>query len=117
MDVNVKIFSPINGLQLELQPHEHNDVSKFPRYRFQVGTVTGIIQESLFSLDICLIKNKVKQNGHLEDAIHCLTELSKQGTVDLRVIDIINPKFKQHLIDKYGFRQTRLRDIVSKTYL
>jgi len=115
MDVSVKYHSVQNGLTLVLKPHELGELNPFPWFRFRVGTVTGIIEERPLSIDIRLIKNSKKGNGHFEDAISVIGKMCKHERKSLRVVEILNLRLMQYFLNR-GFVTNLPGNNVSKYY-
>lgn len=82
---------------------------------FRVGTCEGLYYPKKDSLDILVIKNKKKGNGHLNDVFEWFEYSAKQYKLPLRVLQVWNEGFKKHLIEKRGFKPEGKDDLI-KTF-
>src|SRR5713101_5500899 len=71
--------------------------------KFRVGTVTGVYDCIGNSYNIIALANNDPGNGHLDDVFEWFEHSCRRDRKKLRVVEIWNNKFKQHLISKRGF--------------
>ena len=74
-----------------------------PYVQFRIGTCHGLWNATANSYDILAIDNKEKGNGHLEDVFEWFENSCKRDNRDLKILEVWNQDFKQHLIEKRGF--------------
>lgn len=70
---------------------------------FRVGTCHGLYGSDDKSYFIVAIQNDVQGNGHLEDVFQWFENSCRRDGKRLRVIEIMNPRFGNYLINKRGF--------------
>lgn len=71
---------------------------------FRIGSCEGQWQFSGSSYDIIAVINNKPGNGHLDDVFEWFEYSCKRDGVHLRVMELMNDKFKTHLINKRGFK-------------
>ena len=97
-------FKTTHDLSFEVAEWEHGKLLGNGFYRFRVGTCEGIWKAGENSYDILAIENKSKGNGHFEDVLELFERSCKRDNKKLRVLEVWNPDFKKHLIEKRGFQ-------------
>lgn len=75
----------------------------FDTSRFRVGTCEGLYSCSDGCFNIIAIENNAKGNGHLQDVFDWFENSCKRDGYKLRVLELWNKKFMNHLISKRGF--------------
>jgi hypothetical protein len=73
--------------------------------RFRVGTCDGLWRSTKNSFDILAILNSEPGNGHLDDVFEWFEQSCRRDGKKLMVLEIWNQSFKQHLINKRGFKR------------
>lgn len=90
-------------LDFETAPFWFNRKGEPLNIRFRVGTCHGLYCSTERTYDIIAIENSEKGNGHLEDVFQWFENSCKRDRKNLRVVAILNNKFRNHLISKRGF--------------
>lgn len=70
---------------------------------FRVGTCGGLYRCDGNVFRILAIDNKEPGNGHFEDVLQWFEHSCKRDGYSLQFMEIMNPRFKKHLIEKRGF--------------
>lgn len=83
---------------------------------FKVGTCEGLWTSTSMTYDILAIDNSVPGNGHFEDVLQWFEHSCRRDKKNLRFLEIMNIKFKIHLISKRGFVPERKTDNVIKRF-
>jgi hypothetical protein len=92
-------FKSTNNLLFETAPFYTPDVT-----RFIVGTCSGIYSCEGSKYVIIGIANRQPGNGHLQDVFDWFENSCKRDKKDLMVAELMNERFKKHLIEKRGFK-------------
>jgi hypothetical protein len=71
---------------------------------FRVGTVDGLWTLRGDTFAILSIVNTDRNNGHLEDVMQWFYFSCYHAEKHLLIEELMNPKFKEHLINKRGFQ-------------
>ncbi len=71
---------------------------------FRVGTCEGLWRSTIKSYEILAIKNNAQGNGHLNDMFQWFEHSCKRDKKTLKVLEVWNEKFKNHLINKRSFK-------------
>jgi len=71
--------------------------------QFKVGTCHGLWKSTETSYDILAIDNHEPGNGHLQDVFDWFEFSCLRDSRDLRILELMNPRFIRHLINKRGF--------------
>ena len=74
-----------------------------PYYGFQVGTMHGAWRATDEAYEILSFLNADPGNGHLIDTLEWFEHSARRDNRALRILAVENKRFKQHLIDKWGF--------------
>lgn len=84
---------------------------------FRIGTCEGqwFSEEMCFCI-ISVINNK-PGNGHLEDVFEWFERSCKRDSKALKVMEVMNERFKKHLIEKRGFQVIPRTDNVIKFFV
>lgn len=83
--------------------------------RFRIGTCEGLWRCTTDSYDILAIKNNAPGNGHLDDVFWWFEQSAKRDSRNLRVLDLLNPRFETHLLQKRGFvRQEGTNNVIKQ---
>lgn len=70
---------------------------------FKVGTCDGLYQATNESYCIIAIVNDEPGNGHLDDVFEWFENSCKRDSKSLIIMEVMNQRFKAHLINKRGF--------------
>jgi hypothetical protein len=92
-----------HNLDFEVSEWEIGMITKSGYDRFRIGTVTGLWRCTPISYNILAIENSEKGNGHLEDVFEWFENSCKRDKKNLVVEELLNEKFKTHLITQRGF--------------
>lgn len=101
LDFEVAPWEPIPGFM--------NNTENF--YRFRVGTCHGLWRSTWISYDILAIDNEEKGNGHFEDVLEWFEQSCRRDKKCLRILEVMNKRFKTHLIEKRGFVDIKLDNV------
>ncbi len=93
-------FKSTHNLSFEMADWEYSHAYK----RFRIGTCEGLWCCENGSYCILAIDNKSPGNGHFEDVLEWFINSCKRDKKTLKILEVINQKFKTHLINKRGFR-------------
>ena len=91
-------FKSTHNLLFETAPFYTPDA-----IRFRVGTCTGIYSYESTKYIIIGITNHEQGNGHLDDVFEWFENSCKRDKKNLMVAEIMNRRFRKHLIEKRGF--------------
>jgi len=91
-----------HSLDFEVAPYENN-IDTVEWLRFRVGTCYGLWASLPSSYDILAIDNKKPHNGHFNDVMEWFENSAKRDNKQLRILEIMNDRFRDHLINKRGF--------------
>jgi len=91
-------FKSTHDLPFEIAPHFEEG---FLNYR--VGTCTGVYCWNEKCYMILAIGNDKEGNGHLQDVFDWFENSCKLDKKNLMVLEIMNDRFKKHLLEKRGF--------------
>lgn len=83
--------------------------------KFRVGTCHGLYRVKDTFYEILAIANKVPGNGHLRDVWQYFERSCRRDKKGLRIREVWNDGFKNHLIEKQGFKVERTDDLI-KSY-
>ncbi len=72
---------------------------------FRVGTCEGLWRSTHKSYEILAIKNNAQGNGHLNDMFQWFEHSCRRDNKSLKVLEVWNDDFKNHLINKRGFKE------------
>lgn len=86
-------------------PFENRFRPEYGLFEFKVGTVVGLWESTDFGYCIIAIFNKNQGNGHLDDMFQWFENSCHRDKKDFLIIDLVNEKFKNHLIEKKGFKK------------
>lgn len=79
---------------------------------FRVGTVNGQWRPGLDKIEILSIVNDVPGNFHLNDLFEWFEFACKKYKVPLLIREVMNARFKKHLIGKRGFIEHGTDDVI-----
>jgi len=85
-------------------------------FQFRVGTIHGLWQSTEHSYDILAIDNDQPGNGHFEDVMQYFVRSCQRDHKDLRFLEVMNDRFKKHLINVRGFKKESKTNNVIKRY-
>jgi hypothetical protein len=71
---------------------------------FRIGTCEGQWGYTTDSYYILSVTNKEQGNGHLDDVFEWFENSAKRDGRNLLVLECLNNKFYQHLLNKRGFK-------------
>lgn len=84
-------------------------------YEFEVGTCHGLWRATEHSYILAIV-NDEPGNGHLDDVLAWFEHSCRRDEKRLRVLEVLNERFKNHLIEKRGFVEDGLGGLI-KNYL
>lgn len=100
-------FKSTNNLPFETAPHF------MPEFvNFRVGTCTGIYCSSEKNYMILAIGNSESGNGHIQDVFDWFENSCKRDKKNLMIIEIMNPRFMKHLIEKRNFIEVDKQTVI-----
>lgn len=82
--------------------------------KFEIGTVHGLWVQSRMSIDIFACINDEPGNGHMDDVFEWFFEIAKEGALAVRIVNVSAVKFRNDLIEKWGFTPTDTFDTLVK---
>lgn len=71
---------------------------------FRIGTCHGTWRSTPVSYDILNIINEEPGNGHFEDVLQWFEYSCRRDGKALRILEILQKRFQDHLVNKRGFR-------------
>jgi len=75
-----------------------------PTFRhFRIGTVEGLYGSIGKSYCVLAIVNNSPGNQHMIDFFEYFERSCRRDGYSFKILELTNPRFKQHLIDKKGF--------------
>jgi hypothetical protein len=89
-----------------------DDPYGIPWRHFQIGTCVGQWRSVDNAYEILLIINKERGNGHLDDVFEWFEYACRRDGKALRIREVMNERFGQHLVDKRGFVQEQNEDLI-----
>ena len=95
-------FVSTHKLEFEVAPFKYN-LSNPPFMRFRIGQCSGIYRSNDGNYEILGVHNNTPGNGHFEDVLDWFYMSCKRDKQNLVILELINNRFKKHLIDKRGF--------------
>lgn len=101
-----------HNLDFEARPYHIQIEGRPINIDFKVGTCFGLYQIEKHSLDIIAIQNDKKGNGHLDDVLEWFEYSCKTNKKDLRIMELMNKRFKKHLILKRGFQKQGANNVI-----
>lgn len=105
-------FISTNKLDFEVADWPYDQDYK----QFRIGTIEGLWGVTPVSYDILAITNKEPGNGHLQDVFDWFEMSCKRDNKNLRILEVWNKKFMNHLIEKRGFKSIHQLEAVYKPY-
>ena len=99
------MFKSTNNLLFYSAPYELNMDKYNDWMRFQIGTCHGLWTCNKKEYKILAVLNDNIGNGHFQDVIDWFENSCKRDNRALRFVELMNPKFKEHLITKRGFKK------------
>lgn len=115
-NTNIAAFKTEHNLPFESAPYVQNIDDKNNWLLFRVGTCEGMWCSTDKSYDILAVINNTPGNGHLTDVLQWFEQSCRRDKKALRILEVWNNKFKQHLINKRNFKQDDGVDNVIKHY-
>jgi hypothetical protein len=82
--------------------------------RFRIGTIEGLFGSTETTFDILAVENSSPGNGHLDDVFQWFEYACKRDRKNLRVLECMNRRFKNHLITKRGFKPHGIDNLIKK---
>lgn len=95
---------------------EHGAWIMYDFDRFRVGTCEGLYRAEKDHYDILAITNNIPGNGHLNDVFEWFEHSCKRDKKSLRILEVWNSGFRNHLINKRGFKAIPDTDHLIKTF-
>ncbi len=74
-----------------------------PHKMFRIGTCEGQWGNTSDSFYIMSVENNDQGNGHLNDVFEWFEMSAKRSNMNLLVLEFLNERFYEHLINKRGF--------------
>lgn len=71
--------------------------------RFKIGTCHGLWNCVADAYQILAVDNDYPGNGHFEDGMEWFENSCRRDGKSLRIMELMNPRFEDHLIKKRGF--------------
>ncbi len=81
---------------------------------FKIGTCTGQWVATDTTYDILSVINDHPGNGHFGDVLEWFENSCKRDNRDLRILEVINEEFGQHLVNKRGFTNYDDENLIKK---
>jgi hypothetical protein len=78
---------------------------------FKIGSCEGLWTMDDESYKILAISNNIPHNGHFNDVLQWFGHYAKKHGRTLKFLEVWNPKLKEHLINKRGFKEIGEFDI------
>jgi hypothetical protein len=97
------MFESQHKLNFEVADCTFNIDPKIDWKMFRVGTCEGMWSSNDTSYDILAISNDVKGNGNLNDVFQWFEYSCRRDNRALRILEVWNADFKNHLINKLQF--------------
>lgn len=94
-------FKTTNNLDFEVAESPYPQL--IPHKMFRVGTCEGQWGSTNDSFFIMSIENNQQGNGHLNDVLEWFEYSAKEYNKNLIVLECMNKRFYEHLINKRGF--------------
>ena len=108
-------FQSEHNLIFEVAPYPYNIDDKNQWMLFRVGTCEGLWCSTDKSYDILAITNNQQGNGHFNDVLQWFEQSCRRDKKALRILEVWNINFKNHLITKRQFKDVG-GDNVSRHY-
>jgi hypothetical protein len=102
-------FRSTHGLDFEVGGPFRYDASYT---HFRIGTVTGLWKTEDKAYLILAILNHQPGNGHLVDVWDWFESSCRRDHYSLKVIEILEKRFMNHLINKRGFKELTSNSVV-----
>lgn len=97
-------FQSEHNLAFEVAPYPYNIDNQTQWMCFRVGTCEGLWGSTKESYDILAIVNYQHGNGHFNDVLQWFQQSCCRDKKTLRILEVWNSKFKNHLITKRQFK-------------
>jgi len=97
------IMTTAHNLAFEVAEWPADEILKQGLKLFRVGTCNGLWRSTETDYEILVIDNNQPGNGHLEDVFEWFTRSCKRDNKSLAILEVMNDRFKKHLIQKRGF--------------
>lgn len=79
---------------------------------FQVGTCHGLYKATKGAYEILAINNDSPGNGHFQDVMQWFEASCRRDRKSLIFLEIMNARFKKHLLEDRGFKPYRKEDAI-----
>lgn len=109
-------FKSEHNLAFEVAPYNVQVDFGTEWLRFRVGTCNGLWCSTDKSYNILAIINNSPGNGHLKDVLQWFEQSCRRDKRSLKIMEVMNPKFKKHLIEKCGFKDIGNNNVERKFY-
>lgn len=86
-----------------LSCHWDNPINTEGWQQFKIGTCLGQWISTPTTYDILSVINHEPGNGHLDDVFEWFENSCRRDNRDLRILEIVNDRFLDHLLNKRGF--------------
>lgn len=97
------MFKTTHNLHFEVAPWPYEQSFM----KFRVGTCEGLYTAFPGTYVIVAVTNNEPHNGHLNDVFEWFENSCKREKRNLRVAELMNPKFAIHLSEKRGFKKIK----------
>ena len=88
---------------------------RHPDYtKFKVGTCHGLYTANGNTYELLAIVNDEPNNGHLQDVFDWFENSCKRDRYDLKVLELMNEDFKNHLVKQRGFKPCGKDDLIKQ---
>lgn len=104
----MKVFKSTHNLPFEAT--KGSDYMDFNHFR--IGSCTGLWRAKNRQYQILSIVNTKPHNGHLEDVFDWFKQSCKRDRYNLVILEIFNRRFKKHLMEKRGFKEYHINDLI-----
>ena len=96
-------FKSTHNLAFKIAKYPIQLVSNVEWIAFKIGTCEGLFCFNGVCYQILAINNKEMNNGHFQDVLDWFENSCKRDKVSLQFLQIMNKRFKKHLVEKRGF--------------
>ena len=107
-------FKTTHNLPFEVAPWEYSFLLNEEFERFRIGTCKGIWGCTEKFYEIIAVVNSCPGNGHFEDVLEWFEHSCKRDKRGLKIREVVNKKFKEHLLKKRGFIKCGMDDVLKK---
>jgi hypothetical protein len=98
------VFKSEHDLDFLVAPYPRQLTEDIKWDAFKVGTCEGLFGVTAESYVILAISNTEKGNGHLNDVFQWFSRSCIRDKRSLKILEVWNQDFRDHLINKRGFK-------------